>query len=109
MKTIRWLAVIATVAILGGDAAAQKQFSDVAKATVEIIPAKARPGEAVIWRLTIEVVPGWHTYPTKQDNEEASATKTKIVWPKQGDLIFVGDLVEKPAPTLVTENGVPTW
>src|SRR5580704_6439385 len=108
MKAIRWLVVVALGGVLGADAAAQTKLSDVAKVKVELIPAKARPGESVLWRLTIDVSPGWHTYPTKQINEEASSYRTNIVWPKKGELIFVGDIVEKPAPNTVIENGVPT-
>jgi thiol:disulfide interchange protein DsbD len=65
-------------------------------ATIE--PATARRGEAVTWKFTIDVAPGWHTYPTKQVDPEAKSYVTKIDFTKleTKDVVMVGSLVEPP-------------
>jgi thiol:disulfide interchange protein len=88
------------------------------EATVE--PAMAKPGETVTWKLTVEIAPGWHTYPTVQPDANASSYVNKITPPKAGPLKFVGPVTEpansikKPLPgedikELRTYEGTVVW
>ena len=47
-------------------------FTDVASVTAEIVPAKAKPGDAVVFRLTIAPKPGCWTYPFKPSGPQIS-------------------------------------
>ncbi|HEY1379922.1 MAG TPA: cytochrome c biogenesis protein CcdA [Gemmataceae bacterium] len=82
----------------------QRKFENVVKkveAAVE--PATARRGETVTWKLTIELAPGWHTYPTAQPDAEAKTFVNKITPPKGSPLTFVGPVTEPPDPTKTAE------
>jgi thiol:disulfide interchange protein len=79
------------------------RFPDVAEVEASVEPATAKRGETVTWRLTVELIPGWHTYPTKQNDPEASSSVNKITFPAPGDVIFVGDLQEPPNPVQKSE------
>lgn len=51
---------------LGGSrkgGARASSFADVASVSAEIVPAKAKPGDAVVFRLTVTPKPGCTTYP----------------------------------------------
>ncbi len=76
-----WLVMAFTAGLLprsqaGGQA---KEFKDIVqeiKATIE--PAEAKPGQTVTWRLTVKLIPGWHTYPVKQVDKNAADSVTKF-------------------------------
>jgi len=52
----------------------------------------------VTWSFTVDLLPGWHTYPTRQSDPEADSQKTTIKPPKPDDLIFVGLPQDPPNP-----------
>jgi hypothetical protein len=70
-------------------------------ATVE--PAEAKPGQTVVFKLSIELNDGYFTYPTKQPDENAKSMVNKIAFPKPGTLVFVGDVVD-PKEFLVKDE-----
>jgi thiol:disulfide interchange protein DsbD len=56
-----------------------RDFAAVVKrveATIE--PSNVKRGETVTWRLTVELIPGWHTYPTIQPEEAAASYVNQI-------------------------------
>ena len=53
------------------------------KAEATIVPATANRGETVTWRFTLEILPGWHTYPTQQVDPEATSYITKLKFPRR--------------------------
>jgi hypothetical protein len=61
-------------------------------ATVE--PAEAKPGQTVVFKLTVELNDGYFTYPTKQPDENAKSMVNKFAFPKPETLVFVGDLAD---------------
>jgi len=80
--------------------AQQLSFDDIVKkfdATVE--PAKVKPGDTVTWKLTVDLLEGWHTYPTVQPDPNQSTFVTKITFPKIDGLTFTGD-VKEPKPVI---------
>jgi thiol:disulfide interchange protein DsbD len=80
----------------------------VSKLEARFEPATARRGETVTWKMTIDIAPGWHTYPTQQPEAAASSYVNKITAPKSGDVVFVGSVVEPPNPVKkpVKEEGI---
>ncbi|MFL5330525.1 MAG: protein-disulfide reductase DsbD family protein [Gemmataceae bacterium] len=76
------------------------------KKEVTFEPAEAKPGDIVTWKLSLEIAPNWHTYPTHQADPKASSLITKIEWPKNTPLLSQGSLMEptnskgKPDPAL---------
>jgi thiol:disulfide interchange protein DsbD len=67
-------------------------------------PPTARPGQKVIWKLTMDVAPGWHTYPTKQpDPNEAS--KNEFFFPTLKDAVFVDEVKDPPGFLTQSELG----
>jgi thiol:disulfide interchange protein DsbD len=63
-----------------------------ADVTVEATPNSARRGETVVWKMTMKIRPGFHSYPLIQppgtDDQESV---TSIVPPDFGPFVFVGD------------------
>ena len=47
----------------------------VPKAWTSFEPSTAKRGETVTWRLTVELAPGWHTYPLQQVDPKAEDIK----------------------------------
>jgi thiol:disulfide interchange protein len=85
----------------------QRRFDNVVKrvdATIE--PATAKRGETVTWKLTVELAPGWHTYPTDQPDAGAKSYVNKITAPAGGSVVFVGPLVEPAKPIKKTEDNI---
>jgi thiol:disulfide interchange protein DsbD len=66
----------------------------VPKAWTSFEPSTAKRGETVTWRLTVELAPGWHTYPLQQVDPKAEDNVTTIKFPESGDVTFVGDVKE---------------
>jgi hypothetical protein len=107
MKHFEFAAVAVLFGVAGslvaqGDRSADRVFKRV-EATVE--PAEARRGQAVTWKLTVELAPGWHTYPARQPDKEAEAFTSEFLFPKAAGGVFVGELREpetkvKPEPAL---------
>src|SRR5438270_10902373 len=72
----------------------------VPKVEAKVEPATARRGETVTWSVTVELAPGWHTYPTRQPDAEATSSVTKIRPPKPGDVVFVGEPAATTQPSV---------
>ncbi len=88
------LATAAASAQFGGPRPKANEVLTKAEAT--ILPATAKRGETVTWRFTVEIIPGWHTYPTVQVHPEALSYVTKFKFPKAGDVVFVGPVIDPP-------------
>ena len=77
-------------------------FAGVATMTSEIVPAKAKPGQLVTYRLTVSPKPGCWTYPANPPPNQLSKSKIKL--PAAGDVVFVEPVTdpygakEKPNP-----------
>lgn len=69
------------------------------KVEATITPTTARRGETVVWKVTVELKPGWHTYPLKQVDPNALDNVNKIQFPKKGELVPVGLFKEPPFRT----------
>ena len=97
----RLFPVLALVLLAPAAAPAQipQKLSDIAATRAEITPAKAKPGETVTYRLTLETKPGAWTYPIKSDTGQESLTVLRH--PAPGDLIFVTNATD---PAGVWEN-----
>jgi thiol:disulfide interchange protein DsbD len=79
---------------LGGGKLPAK-FAKLADVDVTVSPAKAKPGETVMVRLTVSPKGGGYTYPAFPEDANQSSRNT-IEPPAPGDLIFIGKVVEKP-------------
>lgn len=62
-------------------------FAGVATMTSEIVPAKAKPGQLVTYRLTVSPKPGCWTYPANAPPKQVGKSKIKL--PAAGDVVFV--------------------
>lgn len=77
---------------LPGGGGKARSFADVADLTTEIVPAAAKPGQTVAFRLTITPKPGCWTYPANPPVAQDSVIS--IALPKSGDLAFVPMVVD---------------
>ncbi len=121
MRSLLFVALVAVLTTAPAPAQGGKKFKDVVKSiTAKVEPAEAKRGETVTWKLTVEVIPGWHTYPTKQTDPNAETFVNKIAFPKPGDVVFVDTLqepangIKKPDADLdikeyTVYEGKPTW
>jgi hypothetical protein len=62
----------------------------VKKVEAKFEPAEAKPGQTVTFKLTIELNPGYHTYPVTQPDPAAASMTNVIKFPDPGTLVFVG-------------------
>lgn len=63
----------------------------VKRVTAEFVPAQAKPGQTVLFKLTVELNAGYHTYPVVQPDQAATGMVNKLTFPPAADLVFVGD------------------
>src|SRR5262245_58833498 len=84
-----------------------RQFEDIAKPLVTVDPPKAKRGELVTWTLTIQLEPGWHTYPTIQEGDPNTSFVTKLRFPDFGPIVFVGSLQEPKGEKKLQDLGEP--
>ncbi|MDW8243638.1 MAG: hypothetical protein RMJ88_10550 [Thermogemmata sp.] len=91
-----WWGAWAAIMSGGGEAVAQvpRKFADIAEVRAEIVPAQARRGQTVTYRLTVIPKPGAWTYPIAPKTGQASVTR--LVLPPPGVLIFVAPPVDPP-------------
>jgi hypothetical protein len=75
----------------------------VKKAEAKFEPAKARPGQTVTIKFNIELIKGWHTYPTVQTDKGAKSQTNRIIYPTGGSIVFVGETLDPPAPSVKAE------
>jgi len=80
----------------GRPAAAQAWYAKAVKGvSAKFDPAEAKPGQTVTFTLTVELNPGYYTYPTAQPDKPAAAYTNTIKFPDPGSVVFVGS-VEDP-------------
>lgn len=94
VRTFGAVIFLGTLAV-NGASAQNLSFEDIVKrldASVE--PARVKPGSTVTWKLTIDLLEGWHTYPTVQPDPNQSSFVTKITFPKTAGLTFARDCKE---------------
>ena len=77
------------------ETATPKSFEEVATLSAEIVPAKAKRGETVTYKVTVVPRKGAWTYPIKP-KDDSQVAKNGIGLPKPGDLIFVDNIVDPP-------------
>ncbi len=114
VKTIRTLLVSGLFllpAAFGSGASAQQPdfdfgpkskrptFKDVVKeirSTIE--PAEAKRGQIVTWKLTVRLIPEWHTYPVRQIDANASSQVTEVEFkdPEKAGVKLVGGIKDPP-------------
>lgn len=75
------------------------------KVEAHIEPSTVRRGQVVAWKLMLELAPGWHTYPTRQPDEQAASYVNKFRFPSDAPVVFVGEL-DEPKTEEKTEDGV---
>src|SRR5271163_5015040 len=61
------------------------------KVEAKFEPADAKPGQTVTLKLSVQLLPGWHTYPTIQPDKGARAQANKITFPEGGPVVYVGE------------------
>ncbi len=89
----RFLVTALLSALVAGPACAQfgapRNFESVVpNVDLKFEPATAKRGETVKYRVTVDLAPGWHTYPTKQIDPEAQSNVTNFRLPKIDGLTF---------------------
>ncbi len=106
MISFRWLGAAAIVGLMASTAPAQNEsFADVVKKVeAKFDKASAKRGEAITWKLTIELAEGWHTYPTKQADPRADSYVNKIKFPTGVGAAFVAELKEPKGVTKTEDD-----
>src|SRR5262245_9670729 len=107
-----WSSLLAFLAVAGVTSAVDgppptknKAFLQaVPQASVSIEPSTPTRGQTATWKLTLDLAPGWYTYPTEQPAPEAATNKTTFVFPPPGEVVFVGELGEPPVKTKSVEG-----
>lgn len=106
------VAAVIVLLFVAADASAQKKrerFADVVpRVEARFEPAEAKPGDTVVWKLTIELKPGWHTYPTRQATPGASEV-IEIAFPTVEALAAKGEITDPPGAGTIPnpEGGLP--
>ena len=96
----KWMLVLlipaAAVALLPGrPAAAQGWYEKAVKGvSAKFDPAEAKPGQTVTFTLTLELNPGYYTYPTAQPDKLAAAYTNTIKFPDPDAVVFVGSVAD---------------
>lgn len=103
---IRRLHLTVAVFLLAAPAFGQNLgFKDVVKKTeAKVEPIKVKRGQTATWSFTVEILDGWHTYPTTQTDPNADAYQNKIKFPTDAGVVFVGKL-EEPKSVEKNEDG----
>jgi len=84
--------------------AADKGFDKaVSKVTATFHPAEAKPGQTVTLKLTVELMPGYHTYPLGQTDPKAKSMVNKVTFPAAGAVVFVGEATDPAGGEVVAE------
>jgi thiol:disulfide interchange protein DsbD len=83
-----------------------KRFLEVVPtASVRVEPAQAKRGQTVQWTLTLDISPGWYTYPTIQPAQAAASSVTSFTFPPASDVVFV-DTLQEPIPHIKNLDGL---
>ena len=83
-----------------------KAFADAGTLTAEVVPAKAKRGQTVTYRVTMtpNAASNVWTYPINPADKRQDE-KTRIVPPAAGDLIFVTEAADPPGFSWATKPG----
>ena len=94
------------VALMPAQSFAQKDWytKAVKNVTASFEPAAAKPGQTVTFRLTVELNDGYVTYPLTQKDKGAADMVNKIIFPKSGPVIFVGETADPAKLSTKTEQ-----
>src|SRR5438270_8773550 len=99
--------VVAVALVPGRPAAAQGWYQKAVKGvTAKFDPAEAKPGQTVTFTLTVELNPGYHTYPIEQPDKNAAGFVNVLKYPGPESVVFVGatadpkEFVKKAVPEL---------
>src|SRR5438128_6294810 len=86
-----------------GQADMPRTFENVVrKVEAKFEPATAKRGETITWKLTVELAPGWHTYPVNRLPKDGKFQQyTEIKFPSSPDVYFVGRVTD---PSYRTEK-----
>jgi hypothetical protein len=100
--------LLSLAAVLLSVNGAQAQKADwyaraVKKVEAKFEPAEAKPGQTVVFKLTIELAEGYHTYPLVQPEKSAASMVNKLATPTAGDLVFVGKPFDPKNPKSKSE------
>jgi thiol:disulfide interchange protein DsbD len=124
---MKWLGMFAGVLLAAGlfhgparaAAPVERKFTAVVtRIDAQIEPAEVRRGQTVNWKFTVELSPGWHTYPTEQPNPKVSSSITEFDFAKAtGPGRFTGQPsgplpLKKSEPNLgevLSYEGATTW
>jgi thiol:disulfide interchange protein DsbD len=87
---------LVAVALVGAAPAHGKGFDDVAKLSVSVEPSTVVRGQTATLRLTVELAPGYHTYPTVQPDPEAASNNNIFKFENTPSYVFVGELHDPP-------------
>jgi hypothetical protein len=95
---IRWIPLI-LIAFAPASAAEPSWYANAVESIeAKIEPAEAKPGQTVKFTLTVNLKPGYHTYPLMQADKAAADMVNKLTFPAAGAVIFVGEPVDPPLP-----------
>jgi hypothetical protein len=68
-----------------------------------IVPATAAPGQTVVLKITVDLNPGYTTYPTVQTDKRAAEQINVIEFDTSAALIAVGTITDPPNPDIKAE------
>jgi len=100
VKVFAALLLSVNIAVAQSDGWYAKAVKSV-EATIE--PAIAKPGQTVVYKITVELHDGYHTYPTVQADKKAEYQVNAIAFAETSALIYVGKLKEPEKPDIRPE------
>ena len=109
MRIVRLLAGVCLASAIATPSVFGESFNEVVKKVEgRIEPTVAKRGQTVSWKVTVDVNPPWHTYPTRQSADPDSAYINKFEFPKSDQVVFVGELQEpnNVHPEMVKNVGI---
>jgi thiol:disulfide interchange protein len=104
-KSLTWNGILAGILALlciPSLARSQDQFDQVVtNIDAKVEPSSAQPGQRVTLSISMNIAPGWHTYPTSQTVPIAESSVNVFKFPADSkDVVFVGTLKE---PTVLID------
>jgi hypothetical protein len=96
---IRILSSLAIVLVCASTVMAQGKSKDaIRKVEAVFEPAQAKPGQTVTLKIVVQLTEEYYTYPVTQLAPEAKFSANTISFPKDGPIIFVGEVVDPVEP-----------
>ncbi len=93
----------AQIKLPGGTGFNAKSFADVGTISAEVIPAKAKPGQLVTLKFTIEPKRGWYTYATSTGKVKLRPEPTEL--PQERNLYIVGATADPAGSETKIDDG----